>query len=150
MDKTDILPCLLDLGSAIDDRGFLTFFNSLNDFNIKRFYLINNNQDNFIRAWHAHKNESKIFVCLDGSVQISLVKLNNFIRPSHKLKVQNFYLSKSINKMLFIPGGYANGIKFFNFFSRLLVFSSSTLKESLEDDFRFKFDYWNPWDINYR
>lgn len=143
-------PCLIDLGFAIDDRGFLTFFNSLSDFDIKRFYIINNNQDNFIRAWHAHKNESKIFLCLDGSLQISLVKLDSFKKPSKNLKIENFFLEKSLNKILFIPGGYANGIKFFNYFSRVLVFSSSTLDESLNDDFRFKYDYWNPWNTNYR
>ena len=31
--------------------------------------------------------------------------------------------------------------------SELLIFSTSSLKDSLKDDFRYKLDYWNPWKI---
>jgi dTDP-4-dehydrorhamnose 3,5-epimerase len=31
--------------------------------------------------------------------------------------------------------------------SKLLIFSTSELKDSLNDDYRFPATYWNPWDI---
>ena len=34
--------------------------------------------------------------------------------------------------------------------AKLLVFSSSTVDESKNDDFRFPFDMWNPWVIEQR
>ena len=45
-------------GISIDDRGELTYFNSVNLKKIKRFYVMNNHENKFIRAWHAHKKES--------------------------------------------------------------------------------------------
>ena len=46
----------------VDDRGILSFVNSF-DFNgIKRFYQIKNHKINYIRAWHAHKNETKYYM----------------------------------------------------------------------------------------
>ena len=116
-------PSYINSGIALDDRGSIEFFNNLYEFKSKRFYIINNNQDNFIRAWHAHKKESKLFYCLDGSVQISAIKIDSFKSPSKNLKIDNFYLSDKTNKLVFIPRGYANGLKFFNKLSRLLVFS---------------------------
>ena len=139
------LPSLLNIGIANDDRGFLEFFNEFYKYDIKRFYIINNNQNNFIRAWHAHKNESKIFYCLNGYIQISAVKVTNFKNPSKKSKIHNFFLSDKQHRLLYVPGGFANGIKFFNFSDRLMVFSSSKLEDSLNDDFRYNFDYWDPW-----
>jgi hypothetical protein len=32
----------------------------------------------------------------------------------------------------------------------LLVYSSTSLEESKGDDYRFEFDYWNPWEIEQR
>ena len=144
------IPFLTDIGTAYDDRGFLEFFNDFHKYNIKRFYIINNNQTNFIRAWHAHKKESKIFYCIEGFVQVSAVKIKNFDNPNKKSKVHNFFLSEKKPKLLYIPSGYANGIKFFSNNERVIVFSSSILKDSLNDDYRFDFDFWNPWESNFR
>ena len=34
--------------------------------------------------------------------------------------------------------------------SELLIFSTSSLQESLKDDYRFEAKYWNPWNIEFR
>ena len=34
--------------------------------------------------------------------------------------------------------------------SELLIFSTSTLQESIKDDIRYASDYWNPWKIIHR
>lgn len=149
MKKIDI-PSYIESGSALDDRGSIDFFNELYSFKTKRFYLINNIEENFIRAWHAHKKESKLFYCIEGHIQISTVKIDNFKKPNKNSNIVNFFLSNKTNKLVYVPGGYANGIKFFTNKTRVLVFSTSKLEESLNDDFRYQFDYWNPWKINYR
>ena len=144
------LPTYINLGSAYDERGFIEFFNEFYKFKTQRFYIINNNQSNFIRAWHAHKKESKIFFSLNGFIQISAVKIDNFKKPSKDLPINNFYLGNKSQKLLYIPGGYANGIKFFNPNDRILVFSSSKLNESFKDDYRYDFDFWDPWKVTYK
>ena len=48
-----------------DNRGSLSFVNSFGFNGVKRFYLIQNHQKNFIRAWHAHKKEEKYFFCVE-------------------------------------------------------------------------------------
>jgi hypothetical protein len=34
--------------------------------------------------------------------------------------------------------------------NKLMVFSDKSLEESLGDDYRLNFDFWNPWELNYR
>lgn len=40
---------------AVDDRGKLIFVNDFDFNNIKRFYIVENHKQNFIRAWHVKK-----------------------------------------------------------------------------------------------
>ena len=49
-----------------------------------------------------------------------------------------------------IPKGYANGSMSLEENSELLIFSTSSIKESLNDDIRYEVNYWNPWDIKHR
>ena len=67
-----------------------------------------------------------------------------------KNKIFNFYLNQNDNNFLFIPKGYANGSMSLEENSELLIFSTSTLKESINDDFRYEANYWNPWKITFR
>jgi dTDP-4-dehydrorhamnose 3,5-epimerase len=130
-----------------DNRGSLSFVNSFGFKGVKRFYLIQNHQKNFIRAWHAHKKEEKYFFCIEGSCQISCVEVNNFKNPSKNSKIYKWVLSDQKPEIVFIPKGYANGSMNFSIDTKILVFSSSTLQQSASDDYRYPFDYWNPWSI---
>lgn len=53
-------------GTAIDDRGKLQFINDLSLVGFKRFYLVQNHKQGFIRAWHGHKLEAKAVVVVRG------------------------------------------------------------------------------------
>ena len=133
-----------------DDRGSIRFSNQLNFKKIKRFYIVHNYTKNFIRAWHGHKKEEKYISCIKGSFQISAVKIDNFKPPSKRNKVNTYFLNESNNNFVFIPKGYANGLKSLEENSELLILSTSSLQESVKDDFRYDANYWNPWEIKYR
>lgn len=143
-------PKLVKGDSVYDNRGSLAFINELDLLEIKRFYIVENFQKNFIRAWHAHKNEQKIMICIQGCAQISAVKIDNFDSPSGDMEVNSFYLSENKTECVFVPKGYANGFMSLKDNTKLLIFSNSSLKESINDDFRYPFDYWNCWDIKFR
>ena len=144
------IPKELDLETFVDDRGILSLSNKLNLSSVKRFYTVQNFQKNFIRAWHAHKKESKIFILLQGAFLISCVKIDNWKKPSKKNKVYKFFTSDENKKIIFIPSSYANGFMSLRDDSTLLVLSNRSLSESTKDDFRFNSHYWDPWNISQR
>jgi dTDP-4-dehydrorhamnose 3,5-epimerase len=75
------------------------------------------------------------------------VSIDDWERPSREAKVYRFVLSAAKPEILHIPGGYANGSMALTPDARLMVFSTTTLEESLADDFHFDARYWNPWEI---
>ena len=77
------------------------------------------------------------------------MKIDNIKLPNKKNKVYNFFINEN-DKFVRIPKGYANGMMSLEDNSRVLIFSSSSLKESLKDDYRYNSHYWNPWKINER
>ena len=142
-------PKILEGNIFTDDRGVLSFNNDFGFVGIKRFYTVHNHAQNFIRAWHAHENEEKYLLCSEGSFMVCVVKIDNFKNPSKTEEVKKFYLSNN-GCLLYIPKGYANGFVNLTKENKLIVFSNKTLKESLNDDFRFDYNYWNVWEKNYR
>lgn len=149
MTNTDT-PKLIRGGLAADDRGYLKFINDFQTSGFKRFYVVENHISNFVRAWHGHKQEAKAVVCLQGSAIVAVVEPDNWIEPSRDLEVSRYVLSGSSPSALFIPAGYANGFKTLTPDAMLLFFSTSTLEESMVDDFRFPARLWNPWDVEER
>jgi len=134
----------------VDDRGIVSFVNGLNLAKWKRFYFVENHKIGFVRAWHGHKFESKLIIPVNGIVQVSAVAIENWENPNKNLKPENHFLSSSKPVAMYIPGGYANGFKSLTENSKLLIFSSSSLDESIKDDYRFQWDYWNCWEENFR
>ena len=143
-------PKLIDGNRIYDNRGSLRFSNNLSFEKIKRFYMVHNYTRNFIRAWHGHINEEKYIGCIKGTFQVSAVKINNIKKPNKKNKIHNFFLNESNNNFVHIPKGFANGSMSLEDNSELLIFSTSSIKESLNDDIRYDSQYWNPWKINNR
>tara|TARA_Y100000996_G_scaffold378131_1_gene330600 strand:+ start:62 stop:505 length:444 start_codon:yes stop_codon:yes gene_type:complete len=141
---------LIDADLHIDDRGELIFCNNFDMNKIKRFYHITNFSNPFIRAWHGHKFEDKYILVTKGSTLAAAVKIDNWKNPSKSLKVETFALNDKKPKLLFIPGGYAHGYKTLLADTRLIIFSTSTLKKSIKDDYRYEAYYWNPWTIKER
>ena len=141
---------LIDADIATDDRGELMFSNNFDMSKIKRFYQITNFKTPFVRAWHGHKYENKYIVVLKGVAMLAIVKINNWKKPNKDLKIEKFILNDKKPKLLFIPGGHAHGFKTLKSDTRLMVFSTSSVKQSKKDDYRFQSNYWNPWQIKER
>lgn len=137
-------------GLSVDDRGQLAYVNefSLNGYN--RFYLVSNHRAEFIRAWHGHKQEAKAVCVIKGSAIIAAVKVDNWENPSKNLPVHRTVMSAKKPGILKIPAGYANGFMTLEEGTIVCFYSTSSLEESANDDFRFEAHYWNPWNIEER
>lgn len=137
-------------GRAIDDRGGLSFINDFPLSSFKRFYLVENHLQGFVRAWHGHKYESKAVMVLKGAAIVAGVEVDDWESPSPDLKVHRFVLSADKPGALFIPEGYANGFKSLTADTTLMFFSSASLEESASDDIRFESRLWDPWSVEER
>jgi dTDP-4-dehydrorhamnose 3,5-epimerase len=131
----------------VDDRGVLVANNNFQVSNYKRFYVIRNHQTHFVRAWHGHRHESKAMICLRGSFKIGIASVKDFNKPDASQTVETFILDQSSANVLIVPPGHANGFMNLALDSELLIFSDKTLVESMEDDVRLPFDFWNIWDV---
>ena len=130
-------------GLAVDDRGQLSFVNDFDFKDVKRFYMVENHELGFIRAWHGHKNEGKYVYVPSGAVLVGTVNLDTD-------ELNKFVLSASKPQVLYIPPGYANGFMNLQNDTKVIFFSTSTLEDSMGDDIRFEWDKWNIWDIERR
>lgn len=129
-------------GVARDDRGEVSFVNSFDFKDVKRFYVVKNKKKGQFRGWHGHKKESKYIFAVCGIALIACVKIDNWENPSKKLKINKFKVSAEEPSIVYIPPGYANGFKNLTKDTKLIFYSGATLKESEKDDFRFPKDYW--------
>lgn len=143
-------PSSINLGQSVDDRGKLIYGNEVNLAFFRRFYSIQNHVVNFKRAWHGHINECKLFIPVKGTFLIAAARMDSSTTPTREQEVFKKVISAENPTAVFIPKGYANGSMNLTADAQLMVFSNSTLEESLNDDYRFPYDYWNPWEIEYR
>ena len=142
-------PLLLNVGKSEDHRGYVEFYNELKLDYYKRFYIVSNPIKGTVRAWHGHKNENKLIYCISGTFKVGAIKINNFNKPSKSAVPHEFILSSLVPKILFIPKGFANGLMNLEKKSKIMVFSDKSLLESQNDDYRFKFDFWDIWKIKF-
>lgn len=138
-------PQLLTGDIAIDDRGILSFCNEFNLSKYKRFYVVSNFQDRFIRAWHGHLEEEKAVFVISGSALVGAVELDDPHQPNKLAKPSRFILSEKKPSILLIPKGYANGFMTLESETQVIFFSSHLLKTSSNDDYRYPYDYWDIW-----
>lgn len=136
-------PILIEGGLFVDDRGAISFVNNFNFKDVKRFYMVENHQSGFIRAWHGHEKESKYVFVVQGSALFGTVSMNTY-------DIYKFTLSARNPRILHIPSGYYNGFKTLEEGTKIMFFSTSTLEESMGDDIRQDYDKWDIWEENYR
>jgi dTDP-4-dehydrorhamnose 3,5-epimerase-like enzyme len=141
------LPEKIEGNIFIDERGYITYNNNFRLDQFKRFYIVESHIRGQIRAWHGHEFEIKGAMVLQGAVRLCTTKLTEFNNPSIDSKIDSFCLSNIKNEIVVIPGGYANGFQALTDNAKIMFFSSSTISESQGDDYRYPFDYWNPWEI---
>lgn len=73
------------------------------------------------------------------------MKIDNWEHPSLDLQPEVFHLSADESKILYIPEGYANGIRAEETDSILMVFSNKVLSEALNDSWRYDSKLWMDW-----
>jgi dTDP-4-dehydrorhamnose 3,5-epimerase len=139
------MSCIIQGGEHVDARGKLTFFNDFDMKDVRRFYLIEHPDTSIVRAWQGHKKEQKWFYVVKGSFKVVLVRPDNWENPSADLKPSEFILEAIANRVLYIPGNFANGLKALEPESRIMVFSSFTVEESSKDNYRFDEHLWYSW-----
>lgn len=140
-------PVLLEGGLGVDDRGQVAFVNGFEFEGVRRFYIVSNHRQGFIRAWHAHKHEAKYVTVVEGAALVCAVPVDDWECPTPDLPVHRHVLSAQKPAVLFIPAGYANGFMSLSMDSKLMFFSTSTVEESRKDDIRFESRHWDPWQI---
>jgi len=143
-------PELIKGGLSVDDRGTVSFVNEFKFEKVKRFYQIQNHSSGFIRAWHGHRHEAKYFYVTKGTFLVGCVQVDDWENPSKGLIVHRYVLSSQSPSVLYIPPGFANGLKSLSEDALLMVFSTSTLEDSIKDDIRFPSRYWDCWNIEER
>ena len=143
-------PRLVEGGIAVDDRGQLIFANDfvLNEY--RRFYMIKNHADQFVRAWHGHKHEGKGIVVAEGAAIVGAVRIDNWDDPSPAAVPHRYVLTSKKPSVLLIPPGYANGIMTLTADTIVCVFSSSSVEESRGDDYRYPSRLWDIWNVEER
>ena len=129
-----------------DDRGYVSFINDLDLSKYKRFYLVENHEKGFIRAWHGHKQESKAVVCLRGVALIGLNRIGSEDEPEMQV------ISSHNPRALIIPPGHYNGAKTLTDGCILMYLSDRTVEDSHGDDYRLPWDEWGEecWIAEYR
>ncbi len=140
-------PTLIAGGLAADDRGEIAFANDFHFEGVKRFYLVSNYRQGFVRAWHGHQRESKYVMAASGTALVGAVRIDDWRQPSRDLPVSRFVLAANRPSVLYIPAGYANGFMSLTADLRLIFFSTSTLEESQKDDFRYDARHWDIWNV---
>jgi dTDP-4-dehydrorhamnose 3,5-epimerase len=133
---------LTDGGIWRDIRGEVRFNNSLPVKEFARFYTITNSRVGEVRGWHAHKIESKAILAIAGKIRVGAVAISDWDDPTNGAKVFQFEIDAENPKVVLIPGGFANAIVSLTPGAIAGVFSSSSLEESLADDYRFDREVW--------
>jgi len=136
---------LLEGGLAVDDRGSVAFVNAFDFEGVKRFYVVTNHRQGFVRAWHAHRREAKYVTVVTGAAVVAAVQIDDWERPSRGVEVQRFVLTAAKPSVLFIPPGHANGFMSLTEDAKLVFFSTSTVEESRDDDIRYDARHWDVW-----
>jgi dTDP-4-dehydrorhamnose 3,5-epimerase len=152
-------PKIIDVKKFVDDRGILTCSDEFTFNDVKRFYMVENHDINFIRAWHGHEKEEKYVHVISGAILIGLVP---FSGPSSFPGESGLLFSKNVDfvekhilssvspKILYIPPNYFNGFMNLERDTKIMFYSTSTLEESKSDDIRLDYNHWNIWEKNYR
>lgn len=125
-----------------DARGQVRFVNDFNFKGVKRFYQIENSPNNPIRAFHGHKKEAKYVYVASGSILLCSVYVDNFENPSKKASIERHILTDKNPQIVYIPPHFVNGIKTLEEDTRVIFYSTSSLEDSIADDYRIPYDYW--------
>lgn len=123
-----------------DQRGSLFYNNDFDASMIKRIYVIENHNPEYIRGWQGHKVEQRWFSAITGSFKIHLIEIDNWENPSKNLMPFTFIINMEKLDVLHVPQGYVSSIQTLEEGSKLLVMADY-LVEEIEDEYRYEIDY---------
>jgi hypothetical protein len=123
-----------------DPRGSLFYNNDFDATAIKRVYVIENHNTDFVRGWQGHKIEQRWFAAMQGSFEIRLMEIDDWENPSKDLVPFVFVINTEKLDVIHVPGGYVNSIQSLEEGSKLLVMSDYLMGE-VNDEYRYKVDY---------
>lgn len=135
-----MIPEIIKGGFHSDTRGTLFYNNDFDASAVKRIYVIENKDVDFIRAWQGHKIEQRWFSVINGSFKIQLIEIDNWDNPSKNIEKFSFTVNSEKLDVLHVPKGYVSNIQSLEEGSKLLVIADYSLNEII-DEFRFPFDY---------
>ena len=140
-------PKLIHGGMSVDQRGYVGYCNDFQFAGIQRFYTVENFYTQQVRAWHGHRQEHKYVLCTQGAALVAAVPIDDWEHPDKDSAVWTKVLTGMMGDIYHIPPGHANGFMSLEPDTHLIFFSTSTLEESSQDDIRYTWDYWNPWEV---
>ena len=123
-----------------DYRGSLFYNNDFDAKDIKRIYFIENKDTKTVRAWQGHKIEQRWFSAVQGSFEIKLIEVDDWITPSKNSTIYSFVLKASQLDILHVPKGYISSIQALELNSKLMLMADYLLGE-VKDEYRFDADY---------
>ena len=135
-----MIPKIISGSSHTDARGTLCYNNDFDASAIKRIYVIENINTDFIRAWQGHQIEQRWFSAIKGSFKIELIAIDDWDRPDKKSERFEFVLNSKKLDVLHIPAGYVSSIQSLVEGSKLLVMADYLLG-ALEDEYRYESGY---------
>ena len=106
------------------------FRSDFQKFGIKRFYIVENHNKGFIRAWHGHRKEEKYAMIIKGTALIAAINMDN------NQEWDRLVLDERKPQIIKIPKNYYNGFKLLTKDAKLMFFSTSTIEEAKYDDYR--------------
>lgn len=129
---------LIDKGGiSVDDRGTLSYINTVPFEKVRRMYVIENFDADLVRAFHGHWQEEKFVYVVTGAAIVVTAKMVGQGLDMY----ERFVLSDKQPQVLRIPAGYANGFRVLVPGTKVIFYSTTTLEEAKSDDFRFPYDY---------
>lgn len=137
-----MVPKIIKGNCHADSRGLLFFNNDYDALAIKRIFVIENQNSEFVRAWQGHQKEQRWFSAICGSFSIELVAIDNWEMPTRKLDRIRFVLNSRTLDVLHIPAGYVSSILSLELGSKLLVMADYGINEN-DDEYRFDVDYFD-------
>lgn len=119
----------------IDNRGSLFHNNDFDLSPIKRVYIIQNSNINYLRGWKGHMIENRWFICVKGEVRIYVAKISDLNNKNNNYSL--YELSDNDMNVLYVPNGNATLMKQISKKSRLMAFSDWLIGESNDEDHRW-------------
>lgn len=118
-----------------DERGILLHNNKFDLSTVRRTYIIENKNLDYLRGWKGHNIENRWFICVKGVIKIFVATIYDLQNQNENYKV--FELNENKMNVLHVPPGNATLIKQLNSNSRIMAFSDWLIGESDDENLRW-------------